>query len=257
MKLVDAHFHLEGAQAEQSETILERARQAGLSHAVLVGQFQGPADFGRALELAARHPTFLTPTMGIHPHEAARASRQDFDLLVEHCQRPEVKAVGEAGLDYFYEHSPREQQRTMFAEQCALAKQVGKPLVVHVRDAHQECDDILGAQGMERGMIHCFTGDTDAARRYLQRGFFLSISGIVTYKKTEALQEAVKFAPLDRLMVETDSPYLAPVPFRGKKNEPAWVREVAAKVAELKGLALEQVAEQTARNAASLFGFEL
>lgn len=255
MRLVDSHCHFDRAESAQVTAALERARAAGLVHAVIVGQFQGPGDWGIALEVAAAHPDFLTPTLGIHPHEAARATEADFEHLERTCARPEIHAVGEAGLDYYYDHSPRDVQAQVFRRQCALAKRLGKPLVVHVRDAHGDCEAILKEEGLSQGVIHCFTGDTDAARRYLDLGFMLSLSGVVTYKKTEALQDAVRFAPLDRLMVETDSPYLAPVPYRGKKNEPSYVVETARKVAELKGVSLEQVAEVTTANAAALFGF--
>ena len=148
-------------------------------------------------------------------------------------------------------------QDTVFRRQCALSVRVGKPLVVHVRDAHAECAGVLRSEKPTPGVIHCFTGDLPAARTYLDLGFDLSISGVVTYKKTEALAEAVRFAPLERLLVETDSPYLAPVPYRGKKNEPAYVVETARKVAELKGLSLEEVAEATSLNAARVYRFQL
>ncbi|MFP2963611.1 TatD family hydrolase [Myxococcus sp. 1LA] len=257
MRFVDAHCHLEVKDYPDVMAVLDAARAAGLIHAVVVGQFHGPGNWGNALELAAAHPEFLSPTLGIHPHEAARATEEDLVTLERTCARPEVRAVGEAGLDYYYDHSPREAQAEVFRRQCALARQLGKPLVVHVRDAHDDCDGILGETGVSKGVIHCFTGDTDAARRYLDRGFLLSLSGVITYKKTEALQDAVRFAPLDRLMVETDSPYLAPVPHRGRKNQPSHVVETAKKVAELKGVTLEEVAAATTANAAALFNLNL
>jgi TatD DNase family protein len=257
MRLVDSHCHLESKDYAELLPVLERARAAGLVHAIVVGQFHGPGSWGNALEVAAAHPDFLSPTVGIHPHEAARAGEEDLQALERLCARPEVRAVGEAGLDYYYDHSPREAQVRVMRRQCALARALKKPLVVHVRDAHEDCESILREEGIGRGIIHCFTGDTTAARRYLDLGFHLSLSGVVTYKKTEALQAAVQFAPLDRLLVETDSPYLAPVPHRGRKNEPAHVVETARKVAELKGVTLEEVAEVTTANAASLFGLSL
>jgi TatD DNase family protein len=255
MKVVDTHCHLERREGVDVPAILERARAAGLVHAVVIGQFQGPGDFGHALEVASEFPGFLTPTVGLHPHEAARASDADLDQLRALCARPEVAAVGEAGLDYHYDHSPREVQQQLFRMQCELARALGKPLVVHVRDAHGDCLDILRETGIRHGVIHCFTGDTAAARGYLDLGFHLSLSGVVTYKKTEPLQDAVRFAPLDRLMVETDSPYLAPVPYRGKKNEPAFVVETLKKVAELKGVDVEEAGESTTRTAAAFFRF--
>ena len=257
MRLVDAHCHLEVKDYPDVMAILDGARAAGLVHAIVVGQFHGPGDWGNALELAAAHPDFLSPTLGIHPHEAARATEADFAMLEATCARPEVRAVGEAGLDYYYDHSPREVQATVFRRQCALARTLGKPLVVHVRDAHDDCEAVLREVRLSRGVIHCFTGDTAAARRYLDLGFFLSLSGVVTYKNAQALQDAVRFAPLERLMVETDSPYLAPVPHRGRKNQPAHVVETARKVAELKGVTLEEVAATTTANASALFGLSL
>lgn len=257
MRLVDAHCHLEVKDYPDVMAVLEQARAAGLVHAIVVGQFHGPGNWGNALELAARHPDFLSPTLGIHPHEAARATEEDLATLERTCARPEVRAVGEAGLDYYYDNSPRDVQARIFRHQCGLALKLGKPLVVHVRDAHDDCEAILREAGLSRGVIHCFTGDTAAAKRYLDLGFLLSLSGVVTYKNAQALQDAVRFAPLDRLMVETDSPYLAPIPHRGKKNQPAHVVETAKKVAELKGVTLEEVAATTTANASALFGLSL
>ncbi len=257
MQLVDAHCHLESADYADLGPVVERARAADVVHAVVVGQFQNPGDFGNAVQVAQTHPAFFTATLGIHPHEAARATAEDFAHLERTCASDAVAAVGECGLDYYYDKSPREVQREVFARQCALAHSLKKPLVVHVREAHAECRDIIKAEHVELGVIHCFTGNAEDARLYLEMGFQLSISGIVTYKKTEALREAVQQTPLDRLMVETDSPFLAPIPFRGKKNEPAWVKYVALCVAQLKGVSLEAVSEATSRNAAQIFGFGL
>lgn len=255
MTLVDAHCHLEPKDFPDVDAVLARARAAGVLRAVVIGQFHGPGDWGHALEVARARPDVLVATLGIHPHEAARATVGDLETLEQRCATAEVVAVGEAGLDYYYNRSPREAQARVFAAQAALAKALSKPLVVHVRDAHEDCATLLAAEGVGHGVIHCFTGDVAAARSYLDMGFHLSLSGVVTYKNTEALAEAVRFAPLDRLMVETDSPYLAPVPHRGKANEPAFVVETARRVATLKGLSLEAVAEATTANAARVFGF--
>ena len=259
MVLVDAHCHLEKKTFADPAEVVARARAAGLVHAVVVGQWHGPRDFGAALEVAAAHPGFLTPTMGVHPHEAKGPDEADWATLEQLCARPDVCAVGEAGLDYYYDHSPRDVQRQVFARQCALASRLRKPLVVHVRDAHAECRELLAGEQVQRAMIHCFTGNRDDARAYLDLGFHLSISGIVTYKNAQPIQEAVAFAPLDRLLLETDTPYLAPVPHRGKKNEPMHVAETARKVAELKGLPADEVALACARNTRELLslGFEL
>ncbi len=258
MKLVDSHCHLETKDFPVAGEVIARAREAGVVHAVVVGLLQKPGDFGNALAAARAHPDFLTPTIGVHPHDAATATADDWKTLETLAALPEVKAIGETGLDYYYDHSPRDVQAARFRFQCQLAKSVNKPIVIHVRDAHDECFDILKSEGMSSGMIHCFTGDLPAARKYLDLGFFLSISGVVTYKKTEPLQEAVKFAPLDRLMVETDSPYLSPAPYRGKwPNEPMRVAETAKKVAELHGRDADEVALTCARNTARLLGINL
>jgi len=255
MRWVDAHCHLEPDEFPDVPAVLGRARAAGLVHAVVVGQLQAPGDFGHALAVAAAHPDFLTATLGIHPHQAARATEADFAVLEATCARPGVHAVGEAGLDFYYDRSPRDVQDAVFRRQCALSARLGKPLVVHVRDAHVECAAVLRAERPTPGVIHCFTGDLAAARAYLDLGFDLSISGVLTYKKTEGLAEAVRFAPLERLLVETDSPYLAPVPHRGRKNEPAYVVETGRKLAELKGLPVEAVAEATTAGAARVYRF--
>ncbi len=239
MILVDAHCHLERKDFPDPASVIARARAAGLVHAVVVGQFQGPGNFGEALEVAQLDPDFLSPTMGIHPHDAALARESDWEQLCKLTALPGVIAVGESGLDYYYDRSPRPIQQRAFRRQCELAKELQKPLVVHVRDAHSDCWDILHEEQISQGIIHCFTGDTEAARRYLDLGLYISISGIVTYKNAQPIQAAVQFIPLDRLMVETDSPFLAPVPHRGKKNEPALVLEVARKVAEVKGLPVD------------------
>lgn len=253
LQLVDAHCHLESEDFPDLDAVIVAARAAGVIRAVVVGQLQKPGDWGNAVQVARSRPDFLVATLGIHPHNAALATEADLASLAHQCAADEIRAVGEAGLDYYYDSSPRERQAEVFRFQCQLAKRLGKPLVVHVRDAHEDCQRILREEHVERGVIHCFTGDLPAAREYLNLGFTISLSGIVTYKKTEALQEAVRFTPMDRLLVETDSPYLAPIPFRGKKNTPALVVETAKKLAELKGVTLEELAARTTANATSVF----
>ncbi len=257
MILIDSHCHLEAKDFPVPADVVARARAAGLKHAVVVGLLQKSGDFGVALEVARAHPDFLTATYGIHPHDAAVATEADWAELERRCSQPDVVAVGETGLDFFYNHSPPEVQALAFRRQCAMAKQLKKPIVIHVRDAHAQCAEILREEGMRSGMIHCFTGDTEAARSYLDLGFHLSISGVVTYKKSDALQAAVAFAPLERLMVETDSPYLSPVPYRGKKNEPAFVAETAKKVAELHRADVDATALQCAQNTRALLGLKV
>ena len=195
-----------------------------------------------AIEIAAAYDGVFA-TAGLHPHDA----KNGVDSIVSFLDDPHVIAVGETGLDYFYDHSPRDVQRTVFAAQIQLAHERGLPLVIHTRDAWADTFDVLVAEGMpERTVFHCFTGGVDEAQRCLDLGAFLSFSGIVTFKTALDLQAAALMCPLDRLLVETDSPYLAPVPFRGKTNQPAHVRHVAQFVADLRGLPLGTIAESTA-----------
>jgi TatD DNase family protein len=186
----------------------------------------------------------------VHPHDAAGPTSADLDELRALCATPEVVAIGECGLDYHYDHSPREEQRERFAGQIAIAADLGKPLVVHTREADQDTAELLRAGvGAAGGVIHCFTGDWAAARSYLDLGLFISLSGVLTFKNAGALREAAAQIPLDRLMLETDSPFLAPIPHRGKRNEPAHVRVTAARLAELRGVSLAEIEAATTANA--------
>jgi TatD DNase family protein len=249
--LVDAHAHLD-AYADRDE-VIARARAAGLSHIVLVGQWRegrGMAGALDAVELAKQDRSFFSATAGIHPHEAARASADDFEELRRICADPDVVAVGEAGLDFHYDHSPRETQKDVFVRQIRLARELRKPLVVHTREADVETAEILGAElGPEGGVIHCFTSNWAAAQRYLSLGLYLSFSGVITFRNAEAVRDAAVRVPLDRILVETDCPFLAPVPHRGKRNEPAYVALTAQALAALRGLSLEALARATTENA--------
>jgi TatD DNase family protein len=214
---------------------------------VVVGQWPHPA---RAVELARRDRSFFSATAGIHPHDAAQAADADFDELRRLCNDPDVVAVGECGLDFHYDRSPRDVQREMFTRQIRLAKELRKPLVVHTREADLETAQILERElGPDGGVIHCFTSDWTAAQRYLALGMSISFSGVLTFRNADALRDAAQKMPLDRVLVETDCPYLAPIPHRGKRNEPAYVAHTAAKLAELKQLPLSEVEGATTGNA--------
>ncbi len=249
--LVDAHAHLD-SYADREE-VIARARAAGLVHIVLVGQWRegkGMAGALDAVELAKRDRSFFSATAGIHPHDAAQAGEGDFAELRRICQDPDVVAVGEAGLDFHYDHSPRDRQKEVFARQIRLARELRKPLVVHTREADAETAEILERElGPERGVIHCFTSDWTAAQRYLALGMSLSFSGVITFRNADAVRDAAARAPLDRILVETDCPYLAPVPHRGKRNEPAWVAATAQALARLRGMPAEELARVTTENA--------
>ena len=258
MALVDSHAHLDfdDYAGDERAAVLARARAAGLTHVVLVGLWREGARVGAVREVvlaAAADPSFFSATVGLHPHEAAKAPEEDVAALFALAADPRVKAVGECGLDYHYDYSPREKQRELFDRQIALAVQLSKPLVVHTREADADTAAALAASPRARGVIHCFTGDAAAARRYLDLGFFISLSGVVTFKNAEALREAARLVPLDRLLVETDCPFLAPLPHRGKPNEPAFVAHTVAQVAALKGVSPAELARVAAENARALF----
>jgi len=213
----------------------------------VVGQFPHPR---RAVELARSDRAFFSATAGIHPHDAAQASDAAFAEIAQLCAGPEVVAVGECGLDYHYDRSPREVQREVFVRQIRLARELRKPLVVHTREADLDTAAILSRElGPEGGVIHCFTSDWAAAQRYLALGMWLSFSGVLTFKNAEAVREAAAKTPLDRILLETDCPFLAPVPFRGKRNEPAYVTHTAVRLAGLRNLPLAAVEEATTGNA--------
>ena len=253
--LVDSHCHIQGPEfAQDLESVIERAREAGVHRMVVVGGAGDLSSNSAAVELAERNPG-LFATVGMHPHDAKDVSEADLEKLRELARSKKVVAIGETGLDFYYDHSPREIQSRVFRRFIELARETDLPLVVHDRDAHKEIADLLGSEGggKLRGVIHCFTGDWEAAKNFLDLGFFLSFSGIITFKNAGSLREVLKQVPLDRLLVETDSPYLAPVPHRGKRNEPAFVRHVAGTVASVRKETLNRIAETTTQNARRLF----
>jgi len=261
MALVDSHAHLDGPEFESDRSaVLERARAAGVARIVLIGLWRKAGDFGSAVELAAVDPGFLWATAGVHPHEAEHVPSEDWQRLEELARDARVVGIGETGLDYHYLHSTREAQRAGFERQLTLAASVGKPVSVHLREAEEDSVAMLRDSGVGRGpggVIHCFSGDARAAERYLELGLHLSFSGIVTFKNATALQEAARVVPLDRLLIETDAPFLAPVPHRGKRNEPAYVAFTAGKIAEMRGVPIAEVGAAALRNTERLFAPKL
>jgi TatD DNase family protein len=254
--LIDSHAHLDSEDyADDLDDVVARARAAGLERIVCVGLWRAPGSFGNALDLAARDPGFFSATVGVHPHECARVPEEDWARHEALARDARVVAVGETGLDFHYDHSPRPVQEASFRRSLAIARAARKPVVVHVREADDVCVRVLREEGLPGagGVIHCFTGDAAAARAYLDLGLFISVAGVVTFKTAEAIREAVRIVPRDRLLVETDCPFLAPIPHRGKRNEPAYVVETARKVAELWGAPLDDVARATTENVWRLF----
>lgn len=251
--LIDTHCHLDFPDYQGDlPAVLERARDAGVGHIITVGIDLSTSR--AAIDLAVRYPA-LFATVGVHPHHVKELVEADYTRLRELARHPCVVAYGEIGLDYVKDYSPPALQREHFARQVALARELAQPLIIHDREAHDDTVAILRealplAAG---GVMHCFSGDAAFAEVVLDLGFYISIPGVVTFPKAGAMQEAVRQVPLERLLLETDGPFLAPVPRRGKRNEPQLLLHTAQKVAELKGVAIEEVARATTANAERLF----
>jgi TatD DNase family protein len=254
--LVDSHCHLIGSYLEKGsfDSVMGRARQEGVQGFIAVGT--GLQDSEEVVNLAHRFED-IRASVGVHPHEAKTWESSSSASLEILARDPAVCFVGETGLDWHYDLSPRSQQEEAFRAQIRVAKRVGKPLMVHTREAREDTLRILEEEGADSvgGVFHCFSEDLTFARRVIDSGYYLSFSGIVTFKKAEAIQEVARWAPADRILVETDSPFLAPVPFRGKTNEPAYVVHVAKAVAALRGVSFEDLADQTTRNLEALCGW--
>jgi TatD DNase family protein len=255
--IVDSHCHLDDASFDEDrEAVLERAREAGVEMMLAIGTGDGPPDLEVAIRLAERHPPVYA-TVGIHPHDAKKADLTSLDRLAELCSYPKVLAVGEIGLDYHYDNSPREKQRDVFVDQMQIARQARKPIVIHTRDAWEDTMELLSTHwhpGGLSGIMHCFSGDGAQASESLDLGFLISFGGVVTFRRAETLREAAGAVPLDRLLVETDAPYLTPEPYRKiRRNEPCYVVQTARKVAEVRGIEYEELAAATSRNFCTLF----
>lgn len=252
--LIDSHCHLDFPElAGDEEAVLARARMAGVGGMLTIGTRLD--QFERVRAIAERHGNIWC-SVGVHPHEAKEEGQRTPDRLIEATRHPKVVGIGETGLDFYYEHSPRDEQAESFRAHIAASRMTGLPLIVHTRDADRETIDILeeeAGKGSFPGLIHCFSSGAEVARHALALGLYISISGIVTFKAAENLRTIVRDIPLDRLLVETDSPYLAPIPKRGKTNEPAYVAHTAAKVAELKGVGIAELEAATTANFFRLF----
>jgi TatD DNase family protein len=257
VELVDSHAHFDfvpSGDPQARAALLERAQKAGVVQIVAIGGGRGLDGNRDVLELA-RTTSGIFPTIGVHPHDVAQVPADFVAQVAKWAARPEVVAVGEIGLDYYYDHSARAEQQRAFREQLEVARAVHKPVVIHTRDADDDTARLLREGRAEEvgGVIHCFTAGPALARAALDLGFDISVSGIVTFKNAGPLREVVKTLPLDRLLVETDSPFLAPVPHRGKPNEPAFVRHVAEALATLLGRPFDEVAAATTANARRRF----
>ncbi|MGA2525291.1 MAG: TatD family hydrolase [Smithellaceae bacterium] len=252
--LIDSHAHLEMKEFDHDrEKVVERARQAGVDFVITVGTNLTLSR--KAVELAERHENIYA-TVGIHPHDVVNTDNKTFDTLLELAHRKKVVAYGEIGLDFFRNISPQEKQLDLFGRQLELAKELQLPVIIHDRDAHEQTLKMVKASSIRCGVFHCFSGDYNMARQCIDLGFYISVPGVVTFDKAKTIQDVVRHIPLSSLLLETDAPYLAPIPHRGKRNEPSFIIHTAKKVAELKGVSLEEVAQATTKNAKSLFHIE-
>jgi len=259
---VDSHAHLDGKQFDSDrEQVIARAQEAGVRTIVAIGNGDGPPNLDAGVRLAEKYP-FMYATVGIHPHEARLADESAYQTMEQLARHPKVIAWGEIGLDYHYDHSLRETQKQVFARQMEKAGAAKLPIVIHCRpsdgsdNAWEDCLALIKDQWTPKGLggiLHCFTGNWAQAARALDMGFMISFAGNLTFPKAQQIRDSALEVPLDRMLIETDCPYLAPVPYRGKRNEPAFVKETARKLGELRGLSMEEVGERTARNFYNFF----
>ena len=251
MSLVDSHCHLDDEQFDADrEAAIDRALEAGVEKILAIGTGGGPPDLEAGIRLAEAHAAVYA-TAGVHPHYAVKSDESTLKRLAALLRHPKVVAAGEIGLDYHYDFSPPGSQRGVFIEQMQIAREAGKPIIVHTREAWDDTFALLEEHWAPTGLpgiMHCFSGGPEEARRSLALGFYLSFGGIVTFPKARNVQEAARMAPAERVLVETDAPYLAPVPFRGKRNEPAFVVHTARKLADLRAETYEQIAALTTAN---------
>lgn len=257
--LIDSHCHLDSSDFDTDrDEVIERAVEAGIEKMVAIGTGEGPPDLEAGIRLADRYPMFLA-TVGVHPHDAGKATEETLTRLADLLAHPKVIAIGEIGLDYHYDFSPREAQKQVFVEQLRIAARRRKPVVIHTREAWDDTLAVIEEHWARHGIpgiMHCFSGGREEAARALTLGFYLSFGGILTFPKANELQKVAAEVPLERILLETDSPYLAPVPKRGKRNEPLWVGYTAQKLATLRNMTFEEIAAATTDNFSRLLHWE-
>ncbi len=252
---IDSHAHVDGPEFEADrDEVLARAAAAGVERMIVIGAVGPPDSAQRAVDLASARPNVFA-TVATHPHDVAQMTDEWWEIHERLAPHPRVVAIGETGLDYYYDHSPRQLQQDVFARFIELAHRVKKPVVCHIRDAHDDARRILAeGKAAELGVIiHCFTGTPEDAAAYVEMGCYISFSGIATYKNAEPIRQAITKVPADRILLETDCPYLAPVPKRGRRNEPSFLVHTAEVVAKVAGLSLEELARQTVANTCEIF----
>jgi len=269
LMFIDSHAHLEGKRYDSDrEEVLARAKQNGIEAYLAIGNGDGPDTADCGINLAEKYdgkPEYprIWASVGIHPHEASLANQAADSQMLQWARHPKVIAWGEIGLDYFYDHSPREIQQKVFLQQMQLARTANLPIIIHCRpsdnseNAWDDCLKMIAEHWTSTGLagiLHCFTGSVDHARSALDLGFMISFAGNVTFPKAQPIRDAAQMVPLDRMLIETDAPYLAPIPHRGQRNEPAFVREVARQIGELRNLPAEEIGSRTTQNFYRFFG---
>ena len=256
MELTDSHAHLDAGQFfSDLPQVLKRAREKGVKYIITVGTDLSSSI--KAIEIAHRYP-LVYASVGVHPHDADKVEETPWEKLEELARQPKVVAIGETGLDYYRNYSPRPQQQQLFRMLIKLARKVGLPLIIHQRHAQEELTAIMHQEGGWEvgGVMHCFSGSDEYAQRCLEKGFYLSFAGNITFPKAAFLRGIVRETPMERILIETDSPYLAPLPYRGRRNEPSYVEIVAQQTAELKGLSVEQCGKIVTTNLQRVFKLE-
>lgn len=254
MNLFDSHCHLENGRFEADlPEVMARMKDAGVNRCILAGSDMETSEQIVALTKEHAH---VYGVVGIHPHDAKTWTDDCAERLAQWVKEERIVGIGEIGLDYYYDHSPRDVQKEVFVKQLLLARELDRPAVFHVRDAHGDVLDLLRANRSQlpAGVVHCYSGSVESAREYLDMGFYISFAGPITFKNANKLLDVAKYVPQDRILVETDSPYLAPVPMRGRRNEPTFVQYVAQTVAELRGISAEEMAQTAFENTCRLFG---
>ena len=250
--LIDSHAHLTSSPVyDQLDAVLERAQLAGIQ--VIINICTDPLSLERGIVLSQNYP-WIYQSAATTPHDVEKEGEQVFDCIATHARQGKLKAIGETGLDYYYEHSNRDIQKHFLRRYLHLALECSLPVIIHCREAFQDFFEIIDSDYQKSsGVLHCFTGTLAEAEQVIKRGWMLSLSGIVTFKKSTALQEVAKEVPLDQLLIETDTPYLAPQKYRGQQNEPAFLSETAHFIASLRGISYEEVVQSTAQNVKRLF----
>ena len=247
----DSHAHYNDERSvEDREQLLELLPQKGVKYVVNAGADMQSSCAG--IKLAEKYE-YIYATVGVHPHDVEEMTEEDLERLKELSVHPKVVAIGEIGLDYYYDHSPREKQKEWFKKQLELAKELSLPIVIHSREACQETFDMISESGIKEGVIHCFSGSKEMAKEYIKKGFYIGVGGAVTFKNARKTVEVVEAIPLESIVIETDCPYLTPIPHRGKRNDSSYLEYIAEKIAEIKGIQADEVGQVTLQNAKNLY----